>query len=140
MINSIDIREPIKWHKIRNHWPLYSGNSLWTITKNAECEPGYRELFGRVQRDNPDFTDQTIMDLWYTRDNRVASLRQGGLTPISVVVRIFLHSYAYRKARSTHLTATTLLSQQSLRWLRIREILKRVSHFLLSESQTLSSA
>lgn len=28
----------------------------------------------------PDFSDQTILDLWYTRDNRVASLRQGGMS------------------------------------------------------------
>lgn len=60
--------------------PFFRQFALDNNKKNAEWGPGYRELFGRVQRENPDFTDQTIMDLWYTRDNRVASLRQGGMS------------------------------------------------------------
>lgn len=43
---------------------------------NSEWGAGYREITARVQREKPDFTDQTIQDLWYTRDNKVASLRQ----------------------------------------------------------------
>lgn len=47
---------------------------------NSEWGAGYREITARVQREKPDFTDQTIQDLWYTRDNKVASLRQGGMS------------------------------------------------------------
>lgn len=52
--------------------------------KNSEFDPewgaGYRDITSRVRRENPDFSHRTIQDLWYTRDNRVASLKQGGMS------------------------------------------------------------
>ncbi|RLM14725.1 ATP-binding protein [Gibbsiella quercinecans] len=47
---------------------------------NPYWGPAYRQLVDRVQREKPDFTEQTIQDLWYTRSNGVASLRQGGMS------------------------------------------------------------
>ena len=47
---------------------------------NAYWGPAYREIITRIKRDNPDFSDSTIKDLWYTRDNGVSSLRQGGMS------------------------------------------------------------
>ncbi|WP_393969461.1 McrB family protein [Kluyvera intermedia] len=47
---------------------------------DSEWGPGYREITTRVQSENPDFSAQTIQDLWYARDNKIASLRQGGMS------------------------------------------------------------
>lgn len=52
--------------------------------KNDENNPQwgleYREIVQRVKNESPDFSEQTIEDLWYTRMNGVASLRQGGMS------------------------------------------------------------
>lgn len=47
---------------------------------DAEWGPGYREITSRVQKEKPHFSSQTIQDLWYARDNKIASLRQGGMS------------------------------------------------------------
>jgi 5-methylcytosine-specific restriction protein B len=60
--------------------PFFRNFAQKNNENNAEWGSGYREIVGRVQREKPDFSDQTILDLWYTRDNRVASLRQGGMS------------------------------------------------------------
>lgn len=60
--------------------PFFRNFAQKNNENNAEWGSGYREIVGRVQREKPDFSDQTIQDLWYTRDNRVASLRQGGMS------------------------------------------------------------
>jgi 5-methylcytosine-specific restriction protein B len=46
----------------------------------ADWGDGYRKIVARVQREKPDFSDQTIQDLWYTRNNYISSLRQGGMS------------------------------------------------------------
>lgn len=48
--------------------------------RQAEWGEAYREITQRVQREKPDFSEQTLRDLWYTRDNKVSSLRQGGMS------------------------------------------------------------
>ena len=60
--------------------PFFRNFAQKNNENNAEWGSGYREIVSRVQREKPDFSDQTILDLWYTRDNRVASLRQGGMS------------------------------------------------------------
>ncbi|MBV8041914.1 AAA family ATPase [Pluralibacter sp.] len=60
--------------------PFFRQFAQQNSVHNSEWGPGYREIASRVQREKPDFSDQTIQDLWYTRDNKVASLRQGGMS------------------------------------------------------------
>lgn len=60
--------------------PFFRQFAQQNSNRNSEWGPGYREITSRVQREKPDFTDQTIQDLWYTRDNKVSSLRQGGMS------------------------------------------------------------
>ena len=48
--------------------------------KNSKWGKSYRELIEQVKRESPDFSDETIRELWYTRGNGVASLNQGGMS------------------------------------------------------------
>ncbi|MGK0704342.1 McrB family protein [Yokenella regensburgei] len=60
--------------------PYFQQFALQNDERNPEWGSGYRDITSRVQREKPDFSDKTIEDLWYTRDNKVASLRQGGMS------------------------------------------------------------
>lgn len=47
---------------------------------DTEWGPSYREIVERLRNEAPDFSEQTIYDLWYSRGNGVSSLRQGGMS------------------------------------------------------------
>lgn len=50
------------------------------VNKNNQWGKSYRTLIEQVKRESPDFSDDTIRELWYTRGNGVASLNQGGMS------------------------------------------------------------
>ncbi len=54
------------------------------IAKNNQYNPNwgtsYRRLVEQIQAEKPDFTEDTIRQIWYERSNGISSLRQGGMS------------------------------------------------------------
>lgn len=54
------------------------------IAKNNQHNPQwgehFRQLVGQIQAENPDFSADTIRQIWYERSNGISSLRQGGMS------------------------------------------------------------
>lgn len=42
--------------------------------------PSFRALRQKVQAERPNFSDETLYELWYNRSNGVASIKQGGMS------------------------------------------------------------
>ena len=47
---------------------------------NSEWGSSYRKMVERVRKEAPNFSEETIDELWYSRDNGISSLRQGGMS------------------------------------------------------------
>lgn len=54
------------------------------IATNNQYNPGwrepYRQLVEKIQVEKPNFSADTIRQIWYERDNGISSLRQGGMS------------------------------------------------------------
>lgn len=50
------------------------------VKQNNQWGNSYRALIEQIKKESPDFSDNTIRELWYTRGNGVASLNQGGMS------------------------------------------------------------
>ncbi|MGU9932571.1 McrB family protein [Enterobacter asburiae] len=47
---------------------------------SPEWGPSFRTLRQQVQNERPNFSDETLYELWYNRSNGVASVKQGGMS------------------------------------------------------------
>ena len=54
------------------------------IAKNNQYSPNwgnhYRQLVEQIQAEKPNFSADTIRQIWYERSNGISSLKQGGMS------------------------------------------------------------
>ena len=60
--------------------PFFQSHIAKNSEHNAIWGEAYRQLVEQVQQEKPDFSDDTIRQIWYDRNNGVSSLMQGGMS------------------------------------------------------------
>ncbi|KZQ09143.1 ATP-binding protein [Enterobacter kobei] len=68
---------------VQEHTDALSFFTLHTAnndTYSPKWGPSFRALRQQVQNERPNFSDETLYELWYNRSNGVASVKQGGMS------------------------------------------------------------
>lgn len=59
---------------------FFTSHTANNDTYSPEWGPSFRALRQQVQNERPNFSDETLYELWYNRSNGVASVKQGGMS------------------------------------------------------------
>ncbi|MDK3078943.1 McrB family protein [Enterobacter hormaechei] len=59
---------------------FFSSHTANNDTYSPKWGPSFRALRQQVQNERPNFSDETLYELWYNRSNGVASIKQGGMS------------------------------------------------------------
>ncbi|MEI9581855.1 McrB family protein [Enterobacter asburiae] len=59
---------------------FFASHTANNDTYSPEWGPSFRALRQQVQNERPNFSDETLYELWYNRSNGVASVKQGGMS------------------------------------------------------------
>ncbi|ENG8678823.1 McrB family protein [Enterobacter hormaechei] len=59
---------------------FFSSHTANNDTFSPKWGPSFRALRQQVQNERPNFSDETLYELWYNRSNGVASIKQGGMS------------------------------------------------------------
>jgi 5-methylcytosine-specific restriction protein B len=59
---------------------FFTSHTANNDTYSPEWGPSFSALRQQVQNERPNFSDETLYELWYNRSNGVASVKQGGMS------------------------------------------------------------
>jgi 5-methylcytosine-specific restriction protein B len=59
---------------------FFTSHTANNDTYSPKWGPSFRALRQQVQNERPNFSDETLYELWYNRSNGVASIKQGGMS------------------------------------------------------------